>query len=83
MEIVVDALRKEVNSEDRCDRAIKQALEKGPKRVRIASREELKMEINNFKSVSLRLMRMLKDNNLKVPGFASETKLTASETGLR
>lgn len=46
MEIVVDALRREVNMEDKCDLAIKRALEKGPKRVRIASREELKMEIN-------------------------------------
>lgn len=56
MEIVVDALRKEVNSEDKCDLAIKRALEKGPKRVRIASREELKMEINSYKNVSLRLL---------------------------
>lgn len=56
MEIVVDALRREVNSEDKCDLAIKRALEKGPKRVRIASREELKMEINSYKNVSLRLV---------------------------
>ena len=83
MEIVVDALRKEVNNEDRCDIAIKRALEKGPPRVRIASREELKMEINNYKNVSLKLMRTLKDNNLKVPGFANETKLMQKETGIR
>ena len=56
MEIVVDALRREVNREDACDLAIKRALEKGPKRVRIASREELKMEINNFKNIALRLV---------------------------
>lgn len=56
MEIVTNALRKEVNMEDKCDLAIKRALEKGPKRVRIASREELKMEINNFKNLALRLV---------------------------
>lgn len=83
MEIVVNALRKEVNMEDKCDLAIKRALEKGPKRVRIASREELKMEINNFKNISLRLMQTLKNNNVKVPSFASKINLETKEDGLR
>lgn len=55
MEIGMNALRGLVNSEDKCDSAIVAALEKGPKRVRIASREELKMEINKFKGISLKL----------------------------
>ena len=83
MEIVIDALRREVNQEDRCDIAIKRALEKGPKRVRIASREELKMEINNFKNVSLRLVQQLKTNGLKVPSFAQNATLEVKETGVR
>ena len=83
MEIVIDALRREVNQEDRCDIAIKRALEKGPKRVRIASREELKMEINNFKNVSLRLVQQLKTNGLKVPSFAQSATLEVKETGVR
>jgi hypothetical protein len=62
MEIVVNALRKEINQSDKCDLVIKQALEKGPKRVRIASREELKMEINSLKNVTLRLTQILKTN---------------------
>lgn len=83
MEIVIDALRREVNQEDRCDIAIKRALEKGPKRIRIASREELKMEINNFKNVSLRLVQQLKNNGLKVPSFAANAALEVKETGVR
>ena len=45
LEQTVNALRKLVNQEDSCDQAIRAELEKGPKRVRIASREELKIEI--------------------------------------
>lgn len=52
----MNALRKHVNSEDTCDRVITDALNKGLKRVRIASREELKIEINKFKNISLRLV---------------------------
>ena len=46
MEVAINALRKHVNNEDLCDRVITESLAKGPKRIRIASREELKMEIN-------------------------------------
>ena len=83
MEIVVDALRKEVNMEDKCDLAIKRALEKGPKRVRIASREELKMEINLYKNISLRLVQTLKTNGIKPPNFAEKAALDLKETGIR
>ena len=62
METTVNALRATVNEEDKCDRAIKEALERGPKRVRIASREELKIEINKYKNISMRLMEEMKRN---------------------
>ena len=62
METTVNALRAVVNQEDTCDQAIRDALEKGPKRVRIASREELKMEINKYKNISTRLMDEMKRN---------------------
>ena len=83
MEIAINALRDLVNSEDKCDQAIKGALEKGPKRVRIASREELKMEINKYKNISLRLMDEMKRSGHKVPSHASKANLSNKETGLR
>ena len=49
-EVAMNALRKLVNSEDKCEAAIAQAFASGPKRVRIASREELKIEINKYKN---------------------------------
>ncbi len=76
LEITVNALRKIVNEEDRCDQAIRTELEKGPKRVRIASREELKMDINKYKNISLRLMEELKRNQIKVPTYAGRANLT-------
>jgi hypothetical protein len=85
MEQGMNALRKLIGNEDGCDRAIKKELEKGPKRVRIASREELKMDINKYKDISLRLMTEMKKKNIKIPGFAGkvETKIEEKETGLR
>jgi hypothetical protein len=45
-------------------------LEKGPKRIRVASREELKMDINRYKNMTLRLLEILKQNGIKQPaGF--------------
>eukprot|EP00352_Strombidinopsis_acuminata_P001708 CAMPEP_0176397428 /NCGR_PEP_ID=MMETSP0126-20121128/45118_1 /TAXON_ID=141414 ORGANISM="Strombidinopsis acuminatum, Strain SPMC142" /NCGR_SAMPLE_ID=MMETSP0126 /ASSEMBLY_ACC=CAM_ASM_000229 /LENGTH=148 /DNA_ID=CAMNT_0017771735 /DNA_START=210 /DNA_END=656 /DNA_ORIENTATION=+ len=69
--------------EDKCDTAIKIALEKGPKRVRIASREELKIEVNKYKNMSLRLMEELKRNGIKSGGGKTLNKLESRETGLR
>jgi len=77
----MNALRKHINKEDECDRVITDALSKGPKRIRIASREELKMEINKFKNVSLRLMEEIKRSGGKPPAFARG--LEELETGLR
>ena len=83
LETCVNALRGVVNEEDRCDQAIKEALEKGPKRVRIASREELKIEINKYKNISMRLMEEMKRNSIKIPGYAGKANLSKRETGLR
>ena len=59
-----------INSEDKCDQAIKLELDKGPKRIRVASREELKMDINRYKNMTLRLLEILKQNGIKQPaGF--------------
>jgi hypothetical protein len=82
MEVGMGALRRHINSEMECDRIIVDALTKGPKRIRIASREELKIEINKFKSIALRLMEEMKTNKIKIPGYAAKANL-ASETGLR
>ena len=69
-EVAINALRKLINSEDKCDQAIKMELEKGPKRIRVASREELKMDINRYKNMTLRLLEILKQNGIKQPaGF--------------
>mmetsp|Transcript_17361 Transcript_17361/g.20576 ORF Transcript_17361/g.20576 Transcript_17361/m.20576 type:complete len:186 (-) Transcript_17361:52-609(-) len=83
LEITVNALRKLINEEDRCDAAIKAEFERGPKRVRIASREELKIEINKYKNISLRLMDEMKRNSLKIPTYAGRATLNRPETGLR
>ena len=82
-EVAVNALRKVVNSEDRCDAAIAQAFNSGPKRVRIAAREELKIEVNKYKNISLRLMDEIKRHGLKAPGYAAKANLSEPETGLR
>ena len=64
-EIAINALRRIVNSEDKCDIAIKIELEKGPKRIRVASREELKMDINKYKNMTLRMLDELKKHGIK------------------
>lgn len=83
MEIGMNALRRHINKEDECDRVITDALNKGPKRIRIASREELKIEINKFKNVSLRLMEEIKRSGGKAPAYATKAGLDQPETGLR
>ena len=51
--------------------------------MRIASREELKIEINKYKNISLRLMAEMKRHGLNAPGYAEKAKLAEPETGLR
>lgn len=70
-----------INSEDRCDVAIKNELEKGPKRIRVASREELKMDINKYKNMTLRLLDELKKHGIKSPA-GIKVDMTAG-TGLK
>lgn len=77
----MNALRKHIQKEDLCDTIITEALSKGPMRVRIASREELKIEINKYKNISLRLVEELKKSGVKAPGYAKN--LNVQETGLR
>ena len=55
-EIAINALRKVVADEDKCNLAIKKELEKGPQRIRVLSREELKMEVKKYKNISLRII---------------------------
>lgn len=82
-EIAMNALKQCIGDEEKCNRVCLEAMQKGPKRVRIASREELKIEINKYKNVSLRLMEEMKRNGIKAPGYASKAKLETKETGLR
>jgi len=80
-EVAINALRKLVNSEDKCDQAIKAELDKGPKRVRVASREELKMDVNKYKNMTLRLLELLKQHGVKQPpGFKVDA---AAGSGLK
>ncbi len=66
-ELAINALRKVINNEDKCDQAIKNELQKGPKRVRVATREELKMEIKSYKNQALLLLQILKKNGIQQP----------------
>ena len=83
MEIGMNALRREIGDEDRADSVITAALKKGPARVRIASREEMKMDINKYKNISLRLMEEIKKNGGKAPKYANPAALAKKEDGLR
>ena len=83
MEISINALRKHIGKDDKCDELIVAALSKGPKRIRIASREELKIEINKYKQISLRLVEEMKRAGIKVPGYAQRSNLEQAESGIR
>jgi predicted metalloprotease len=83
METGMNALRGVIANEDACDKAITKELTKGPKRVRIASREELKMDVNKYKNITLRLMDEMKKKNIKIPSYAGKANLTDKENGLR
>lgn len=55
-EVAINAMRRLVNDEDKCNLAIKRELEKGPARVRVKSREELKIDIQKYKSISIKII---------------------------
>ena len=69
-EVAINALRKEIGDEDKCNAAIVKELEKGPERIRVLSREELKIEIKKYKNISLRIIRDFQKAGGKVPGYA-------------
>ena len=60
-EVAIQALRGLIlelgGDEDKANLAIKRALEKGPLRVRVMSREELKIEVKKYKNISLKIMK--------------------------
>ncbi len=49
-EKIIEILRKEISNEDRTDRAILEGMNKGPKRIRVATREELKIDNKKLKN---------------------------------
>ena len=70
-DFAINALRKLVGDEDKANLAIKKELEKGPLRVRVLSREELKIEVKKYKNVSLKVIKELQKAGKQVPGYAS------------
>lgn len=80
-ELGMNALRKTFGDQ-RVTEVITKEMSKGPKRVRILSREELKIEINKFKNISLRLMQEMKAQKIKVPGYAAKSNMEP-ETAMR
>lgn len=71
-------------SDGEFDQIVAKVMNKGPPRVRVASREELKIEINKYKNACLLLQQACKKSGVKVPGFAvSQKKLETPETNLR
>lgn len=53
-DVVIEALRGAIGNEQKADNAIMEALKKGPARIRVATREELKIEIKNLKNKLLK-----------------------------
>ena len=56
-EVAINALRGVIGDEDKANLAIKHALDKGPPKIRVLSREELKMEIKKYKNISLKVVK--------------------------
>ena len=56
-ELAINTLRSLVPDEDAADLKIKQELEKGPPKIRVLSREEMKMEIKKYKQISLKIIK--------------------------
>lgn len=83
-EVAINAMRKLVNDEDKCNLAIKRELEKGPAKVRVKSREELKIDIQKYKSISIKIIQDYKRMGQKVPAYANglAKQLEAGETGV-
>ena len=84
-EIAINAVRKLIGDEDKCNMAIKNELEKGPARVRVKSREELKMDVQKYKQISLKIIKDYQRMGQKVPayanGLAKEAEAGGNELG--
>lgn len=81
-EVAINVLRRVVGDEDACNKAIKKELEKGPLRVRVLSREELKMEIKKYKNISLRIVKDFQKTGNKVPSYVSGLVKESAAGGL-
>lgn len=71
-EVAINALRKVIGDEDKCNLNIKKELQKGPARIRVLSREELKIEIKKYKNISLKIIKDYVRTGNKVPGYAKK-----------
>ena len=58
--------------------AIKKELEKGPARIRVLSREELKIEIKKYKNISLKIIKEFKRTGGKIPAYAKGLETEAA-----
>jgi hypothetical protein len=60
-ELIINTLRNSINDDDKADKAILDTLNKGPPRIRVATREELKMDIKKLKNQVLVLRNKTKE----------------------
>ena len=65
-DFIIGVLRKMIGDDDKCDLTIVKALNKGPDRIRSATREELKMENKKLKA----MIQSCMEQNEKIKGLA-------------
>ena len=86
-DIAMNALKKQIGDEDKCNQAILQELQKGPSTIRALSREELKIEIKKYKNISIKIMKELKKQGKPLPGYtnglAKEMEGPPQDVGLK
>eukprot|EP01022_Parablepharisma_sp_SALTPOND_P017849 TRINITY_DN289_c0_g2_i1.p2 TRINITY_DN289_c0_g2~~TRINITY_DN289_c0_g2_i1.p2 ORF type:complete len:552 (+),score=139.99 TRINITY_DN289_c0_g2_i1:16141-17796(+) len=71
-DFIIGTLRKLIGDNDKCDRALIQELNKGPDRIRSATREELKMENKKLKG----MLQLAKERNDKLEALVLESNKT-------
>ena len=85
-ELAINALRtllKQNNvDEDTQNIAIKRDLEAGPARIRVLSREELKIEVKKYKNLSLKIVEEFNKMKIKTPNFAKDLVKESTDKGL-
>ncbi len=84
-DFIITTLRKVVGDEDKCDRALVGELNKGPDRIRCATREELKMENKKLKAMlqaskekTVKLELLLTENNANAGGAGNGPNLAGT-----